>query len=41
MSCVQANGDNLCRKLKPQVERTARKQFNHEQTPQLIGAKKD
>ena len=26
--------------LKPQVERIARKQFNNEQTPQLIGAKK-
>ncbi|MDQ1330579.1 MAG: hypothetical protein QG578_842, partial [Thermodesulfobacteriota bacterium] len=27
--------------LKPQVERIARKQYNNEQTPQLIGAKKD
>lgn len=27
--------------LKPQVERIARKQFNNEQTPQLIGAKKN
>ena len=26
--------------IKPQVERIARKQFNNEQTPQLIGAKK-
>jgi hypothetical protein len=27
--------------IKPQVERIARKQFNNEQTPQLIGAKKN
>ena len=27
--------------LKPQVERIARKQYNNEQTPQLIGAKKN
>ncbi|MBU4185019.1 MAG: ankyrin repeat domain-containing protein [Proteobacteria bacterium] len=27
--------------LKPQVEHIARKQYNNEQTPQLIGAKKD
>jgi hypothetical protein len=27
--------------IKPQVERIARKQFNNEQTPQLIGAKKE
>ena len=27
--------------IKPQVERIARKQYNNEQTPQLIGAKKD
>jgi uncharacterized caspase-like protein len=27
--------------IKPQVERIARKQYNNEQTPQLIGAKKN
>jgi len=27
--------------LTPQVERIARKQYNNEQTPQLIGAKKN
>jgi hypothetical protein len=27
--------------VKPQVERIARKQYNNEQTPQLIGAKKN
>ena len=27
--------------IKPQVERIARKQFNNEQTPQLIGGKKN
>ena len=26
--------------LKPQIERIARKQYNNEQTPQLIGTKK-
>jgi hypothetical protein len=33
--------DDLYGYLKPQVERTARKQFNNEQTPQLLGAKRD
>lgn len=33
--------DDLFGYLKPQVERIARKQYNNEQTPQLIGAKKD
>jgi hypothetical protein len=33
--------DDLFGYIKPQVERIARKQFNNEQTPQLIGAKKD
>jgi hypothetical protein len=33
--------DDLFGYLKPQVERIARKQFNNEQTPQLIGAKKN
>ena len=32
--------DDLFDYLKPQVERIARKQFNNEQTPQLIGSKK-
>ena len=32
--------DDLFDYIKPQVERIARKQFNNEQTPQLIGAKK-
>jgi len=32
--------DDLFGYIKPQVERIARKQFNNEQTPQLIGAKK-
>ena len=32
--------DDLFGYLKPQVERIARKQYNNEQTPQLIGAKK-
>jgi uncharacterized caspase-like protein len=27
--------------IKPQVERIARKQYNNEQSPQLIGAKKN
>jgi hypothetical protein len=27
--------------MKPQIERIARKQYNNEQTPQLIGAKKN
>jgi uncharacterized caspase-like protein len=27
--------------LKPEVERIARKQYNNEQTPQLMGAKKN
>ena len=31
--------DDLFSYLKPQVERIARKQYNNEQTPQLIGAK--
>jgi hypothetical protein len=33
--------DDLFGYIKPQVERIARKQFNNEQTPQLIGAKKN
>lgn len=33
--------DDLFRYIKPQVERIARKQYNNEQTPQLIGAKKN
>lgn len=33
--------DDLFSYIKPQVERIARKQFNNEQTPQLIGAKKN
>jgi len=33
--------DDLFSYLKPQVERIARKQYNNEQTPQLIGAKKN
>jgi len=33
--------DDLYGYLKPQVERIARKQYNNEQTPQLIGAKKN
>ena len=32
--------DDLFDYIKPQVERIARKQYNNEQTPQLIGAKK-
>jgi len=32
--------DELFGYIKPQVERIARKQYNNEQTPQLIGAKK-
>jgi hypothetical protein len=32
--------DDLFGYIKPQVERIARKQYNNEQTPQLIGAKK-
>ena len=32
--------DDLFDYIKPQVERIARKQFNNEQTPQLMGAKK-
>jgi len=32
--------DDLYSYLKPQVERIARKQYNNEQTPQLIEAKK-
>jgi len=35
-----ALGD-LFRYLKPQVELIARKQYNNEQTPQLIGAEKN
>jgi uncharacterized caspase-like protein len=31
--------DDLFGYIKPQVERIARKQYNNEQTPQLIGAK--
>lgn len=34
------NMDDLYNYIKPQVERIARKQFNNEQTPQLMGAKK-
>lgn len=41
---IKADGsikmDDLFDYIKPQVERIARKQFNNEQTPQLIGAKK-
>jgi len=33
--------DDLFSYIKPQVERIARKQYNNEQTPQLIGAKKN
>ena len=33
--------DDLFDYIKPQVERIARKQFNNEQTPQLIGSKKN
>ncbi|MCX5821628.1 MAG: caspase family protein [Deltaproteobacteria bacterium] len=33
--------DDLFGYIKPQVEHIARKQFNNEQTPQLIGAKKN
>jgi len=33
--------DDLFGYIKPQVERIARKQYNNEQTPQLIGAKMD
>jgi hypothetical protein len=33
--------DNLFGYIEPQVERIARKQYNNEQTPQLIGAKKN
>jgi hypothetical protein len=33
--------DDLFGYLKPQVERIARKQYNNEQSPQLIGAKKN
>ncbi|MFH2046877.1 MAG: ankyrin repeat domain-containing protein [Pseudomonadota bacterium] len=33
--------DDLFGYIKPQVERIARKQFNNEQTPQLLGAKKN
>ncbi|MDP3286175.1 MAG: caspase family protein [Desulfobacterales bacterium] len=33
--------DDLFGYIKPQIERIARKQYNNEQTPQLIGAKKD
>ena len=35
------NMDDLFGYIKPQVERIARKQYNNEQTPQLIGAKKN
>jgi hypothetical protein len=35
------NMDDLYNYVKPQVERIARKQYNNEQTPQLIGAKKN
>lgn len=35
------NIDELHAYMKPQVERVARRQYNNEQTPQLIGAKKD
>lgn len=42
---VKANGTiditDLFRYLKPQVERIARKQYNNEQTPQLISSKKN
>ena len=33
--------DDLFSYIKPQVERIARKQFNNEQTPQLMGAKRN
>lgn len=33
--------DDLFAFMKPQIERIARKQYNNEQTPQLIGAKKN
>jgi hypothetical protein len=33
--------DDLYGYLKPQVERIARKQYNNEQTPQLVGPRKD
>jgi hypothetical protein len=33
--------DDLFSYLKPQVERIARKQYNNEQSPQLIEAKKN
>ena len=33
--------DDLFSYIKPQVERIARKQYNNEQTPQLIRAKKN
>jgi hypothetical protein len=33
--------DDLFSYIKPQVERIARKQYNNEQTPQLMGSKKD
>ncbi|KAF0121516.1 MAG: ankyrin, partial [bacterium] len=33
--------DDLFGYIKPQVERIARKQYNNEQTPQLIGGKKN
>jgi hypothetical protein len=33
--------DDLFSYIKPQVERIARKQYNNEQTPQLMGAKKN
>ncbi len=32
--------DDLFDHIKPQVERIARKQYNNEQTPQLMGVKK-
>jgi len=42
---VNPNGsiriEDLFGYIKPQVERIARKQYNNEQTPQLIGAKKN
>ena len=41
---VKADGsikmDDLFNYIKPQVERVARRQYNNEQTPQLIGARK-
>ena len=33
--------DDLYGYIKPRVERIARKQYNNEQSPQLIGAKKN